>query len=145
MMDSTLRSDLSWMLDELVQVPSVLHAVVVSADGLVIQRSRSLPQDTADTLAAGASSLYSVAAGIGKRFDSGPVQQIMTDYQGRVLFVTSAGRNARLAVLADQSVDMQTVGYEMTRLVTRIGQYLSSDARGAAPAPMGLTRGIADD
>ena len=56
-MDTTSHSDLAWMLDELVAVPNVLYAVVLSTDGLIIQKSTLLPQDAAEILAAGASSL----------------------------------------------------------------------------------------
>ncbi len=131
-MDTTSHSDLTWMLDELVTVPNVLYAVVLSTDGLIVQKSTSLPQDAAEVLAAGASSLYSLAAGTGRRFNSGPVQQVMTEYRDQTLFVAAAGHNGRLAVLCDQAVDMGTVAYEMSRLVTRIGQYLGSEPRADA-------------
>jgi predicted regulator of Ras-like GTPase activity (Roadblock/LC7/MglB family) len=132
MMETTSHNDLTWMLDELVAVPNVLYAVVLSTDGLIIQKSTLLPQDAAEVLAAGASSLYSLAAGTGRRFNGGPVQQVMTEYRDQTLFVAAAGQNGRLAVLCDQAVDMGTVAYEMSRLVTRIGQYLGSEPRADA-------------
>jgi predicted regulator of Ras-like GTPase activity (Roadblock/LC7/MglB family) len=129
MMEPTSRNDLTWMLDELAEVPDVSHAVVLSSDGLIVQRSTNLPQDAAEVLSAAASSLYSLAAGTGRRFSSGPVEQVVVEYQDRTLFVASAGENARLAVLCDADVDMGTVAYEMGRLVTRIGQYLGAEVR----------------
>ncbi len=131
-MEATSHSDLTWMLDELEAVPNVLYAVVLSTDGLIVQKSTSLPQDAAEVLAAGASSLYSLAAGTGRRFSSGPVQQVMIEYRDQTLFVAAAGQNGRLAVLCDQAVDMGAVAYEMSRLVTRIGQYLGSEPRADA-------------
>src|SRR6266540_3781263 len=119
------------MLDDLVEVPHVVSAVVLSTDGLIVQRSTSLVQDAAEILAAGASSMYSVAAGTGRRFNSGPVQQVVIEYLDQTLFVAAAGQNARLAVLCEQAVDMGTVAYEMGRLVTRIGEYLGTKARAA--------------
>ncbi len=132
-MDTTSQSDLTWILDGLVAVPNVLYAVVFSTDGLIVQKSTLLPQDAAEVLAAAASSFYSLAAGTGRRFNSGPVQQIITEYRDQTLFVAAAGPNARLAVLCDQSVDMGTIAYEMRRMVTRIGQYLGSEARSDVP------------
>ncbi|MFJ6198978.1 roadblock/LC7 domain-containing protein [Micromonospora sp. NPDC092111] len=129
MTNSASQNDLTWILDDLVEVPDVVYAVVLSTDGLIVQKSTSLPQDPGELLAAGASSLHSIAAGLGRRFDSGPVQQVIIEYQSRTLFVAAAGQNARLAVLCEQSVDMGTVAYEMSRLVTRIGDYLGSEAR----------------
>ncbi|SCF09763.1 Predicted regulator of Ras-like GTPase activity, Roadblock/LC7/MglB family [Micromonospora matsumotoense] len=126
---SASQNDLTWILDDLVEVPDVVYAVVLSTDGLIVQKSTSLPQDAGELLAAGASSLHSIAAGMGRRFDSGPVQQVIIEYEGRTLFVAAAGQNARLAVLCEQSVDMGTVAYEMSRLVTRIGDYLGSEVR----------------
>jgi predicted regulator of Ras-like GTPase activity (Roadblock/LC7/MglB family) len=128
-MEPTSRNDLTWMLDELATVPDVEHAVVLSADGLIIQRSTSLPQDAAEVLSAAASSLYSVGAGTGRRFSSGPVEQVVIEYRDRTLFVASAGDNARLAVLCGADVDMGTIAYEMSRLVTRIGQHLGTEIR----------------
>src|SRR6266705_1746760 len=129
MTNSTSQNNLAWMLDDLVEVPHVVYAVVLSTDGLIVQKSTSLPQDAAELLAAGASSLYSVAAGTSRRFESGPVQQLIIEYRDQTLFVAAAGQNARLAVLCDQAVDMGTVAYEMGRLVTRIGDYLGTQAR----------------
>jgi predicted regulator of Ras-like GTPase activity (Roadblock/LC7/MglB family) len=133
----TPQNNLSWMLDKLVEIPDVVYAVVLSTDGLIVQKSTSLPQEVAELLAAGASSLYSLAAGMGRHFDSGPVRQVITEYQGRTMFVAAAGQNARLAVLCEQAVDMGTVAYEMGRLVTRIGDYLGSEARPASPTVNG--------
>ncbi|MEV1143300.1 roadblock/LC7 domain-containing protein [Micromonospora sp. NPDC049799] len=133
-MTNSAHSNLTWILDDLVRVPDVVCALVLSADGLVVQKSSSLQQDPADSLAAGASSLHSVAAGIGRFFDSGSVQQVIIEYRKRTLFVAEAGKNARLAVLCEQSVDMGTVAYEMGRMVTRIGEYLGSEARTPVPS-----------
>ncbi|WP_233604298.1 roadblock/LC7 domain-containing protein [Micromonospora sp. HM5-17] len=137
MTNSKSQNDLTWMLDGLVEIPDVVYAVVLSTDGLVIQKSTALPRDEAELLAAGASSLHSVAAGMGRRFESGPVQQVIIEYEGQTLFVAAAGKNARLAVLCQQSVDMGTVAYEMSRLVTRIGEYLGSEVRSAATTANG--------
>jgi predicted regulator of Ras-like GTPase activity (Roadblock/LC7/MglB family) len=136
-MNPTSQTDLTWILDELVAVPNVLYAVVLSTDGLIVQKSTLLAQDSAELLAAGASSAYSLAAGTGRPFNTGPVQQVVIEYRDHTLFVAAAGQNARLAVLCNQAVDMGTVAYEMSRMVTRIGQYLGSEARAGAPTHHG--------
>src|ERR1700750_976119 len=117
------------MLDDLVEVPHVESVVVLSTDGLIVQKSTFMSQDLAEILAAGASSMYSVAAGTGRRFGSGPGQQAVIEYQDRTLVVAAARPNARLAVLCDQEVDMGMVAYEVSRLVSRIGDYLGTAAR----------------
>jgi predicted regulator of Ras-like GTPase activity (Roadblock/LC7/MglB family) len=125
----TPQNELPWMLDDLVEVPHVVSVVVLSTDGLIVQKSTSMPQDLAEILAAGASSMYSVAAGTGRRFESGAVQQVIIEYEGHTLFIAAAGQNARLAVLCDEGVDMGMVAYEVSRLVSRIGEYLGTTAR----------------
>ena len=128
-MTNSSSIDLPWMLDDLVEVPQVISVVVLSTDGLIVQKSTAMRQDLAEILAAGASSMYSVAAGTGRHFGSGPVQQVVIEYGEHTLFIAAAGQNARLAVLCEQDVDMGMVAYEVSRLVTRIGDYLSAPAR----------------
>jgi predicted regulator of Ras-like GTPase activity (Roadblock/LC7/MglB family) len=132
MMEFTTHHDLTWMLDELAAFPGVLHTAVLSTDGLIMQKSSALPKDAADLLAAASSSLYSVAAGTGRRFGSGAVEQVVIEFQDQTLFIAAAGANARLAVLCSEDIDMGAVAYEMGRLVTRLGQYLSAEKRTAA-------------
>lgn len=125
----TPQNELPWMLDDLVEVPHVVSVVVLSTDGLIVQKSTSMQQDLAEILAAGASSMYSVAAGTGRRFESGAVQQVIIEYGEHTLFIAAAGQNARLAVLCDEDVDMGMVAYEVSRLVSRIRDYLGTTAR----------------
>jgi predicted regulator of Ras-like GTPase activity (Roadblock/LC7/MglB family) len=128
---STASSTLTWLLDELVtSVAGARHAVVLSADGLVVERSGRLSRDDADQLAAMAASLHSVARGVGDRFGGGPVRQNIVEMQQAFLFVTAAGKGARLALLADNTADMGMIGYEMNRLVQRVPQHLTAASRG---------------
>ena len=129
MTQPTSPNDLPWMLDDLVEVPHVVSVVVLSTDGLIVQKSSFMSQDLAEILAAGASSMYSVAAGTGRRFSGGPVQQVVIEFQDQTLFIAAAGENARLAVLCSEDIDMGAVAYEMGRLVTRLGQYLGTEQR----------------
>jgi len=127
--NSTLPNDVPWMLDDLVEVPHVVSAVVLSTDGMIIQKSSFMSQDLAEILAAGSSSMYALAAGTGRPLKTGAVQQVVIEYSGNVLFLAAAGENARLAVLCQQDVDMGMVAYEVSRLVARIGEFLSTNAR----------------
>jgi predicted regulator of Ras-like GTPase activity (Roadblock/LC7/MglB family) len=140
MTNPTPPNNLPWMLDDLVEVPHVVSAVVLSTDGLIIQKSSFMSQDLAEILAAGASSMYSLAAGAGRRFGTGVVQQVVIEYDGNTLFLAAAGPNARLAVLCQRDIDMGMVAYEVSRLVTRIGEFIGTGARSpalAADAPLG--------
>jgi predicted regulator of Ras-like GTPase activity (Roadblock/LC7/MglB family) len=50
------------------------------------------------------------------------------------LFVTAGGLGACLAVLADEEADVGLIAYEMTMLITRVGQHLSTPVRASARA-----------
>lgn len=124
--------DLTWLLDEFGANPGVVHAMVLSADGIKIQKSSSLTDEESEVLSASASALYSLAGGSGERFGSGPVGQVLIEYQGKqghVLLIVAAGRNARLAVLCDSTADLGSMGYATARLVRQVGQVMGTELR----------------
>jgi predicted regulator of Ras-like GTPase activity (Roadblock/LC7/MglB family) len=123
-------ADLNWLLDDLVErVVGAQHAVVLSADGLLIGKSAALSKDDSDQLSAMASAFQSLARGTGKHFGGGNVRQTIVEMEHAYLFVTAAGRGACLAVLAEERADMGMIAYEMNLLVKRVGVYLSSAPR----------------
>src|SRR5882757_1413404 len=98
-------ADLDWLLDGLVdQVAGARHAIVLSDDGLVISRSKTIDRSDAERLAAIATGQQSLARGAGQLFKGGPVHQIIVEMAGLWLFVISAGRGTHLAVIASQQV-----------------------------------------
>ncbi|HEY4017951.1 MAG TPA: roadblock/LC7 domain-containing protein, partial [Pseudonocardiaceae bacterium] len=93
-------ADLNWLLDDLVErVVGAQHAVVLSADGLLIGKSAALSKDDSDQLSAMASAFQSLARGTGRHFGGGNVRQTIVEMEHAYLFVTAAGRGACLAVL----------------------------------------------
>lgn len=129
------HSSLNWLLEELITgVVGARHAVVLSTDGMLIDKSNSLSRDEADQLAAMASSIQSLARGVSKRFSGGQVRQNVVEMTRAFLFVTAAGEGACLALLADDSADMGMIGYEMNRLVKRVREHLSAAPRNTATA-----------
>lgn len=130
------RSELSWLLDDLTQrVPGIRHAIVLSADGLAMGGSRELTREDTEHLSAISAGSHSLASGAGRHFGLGGVRQTIIELEGGFLFVTAAGQGARLAVLAAGDAELGMVTYEMALLVKRVGEHLSSQPRGAAPAP----------
>src|SRR5258708_8953827 len=68
--------DLNWLITNFVErVPSVAHAIVVSADGLPMAFSHGFPADRVDQLAAVTSGLTSLTQGASRVFEVGPVTQ----------------------------------------------------------------------
>lgn len=126
-------ADLNWLLDDLVgRVVGAQHAVVLSADGLLIGKSARLSKDDSDQLSAMASAFQSLARGTGRHFGGGNVRQTIVEMEHAFLFVMAAGRGACLAVLAEETADMGMIAYEMNLLVKRVGAYLSSAPRNKA-------------
>ncbi|GAA3814171.1 roadblock/LC7 domain-containing protein [Streptomyces phyllanthi] len=128
--------ELDWLLDDLAfRVSDVRHAVVLSTDGLAMGASTGLERQDAEHLAAVASGFHSLAKGAGRHFDAGGVRQTMVEMDDGFLFVAAAGDSSCLAVLTAVTADIGIVGYEMARLVKRVGEHLHTPARAAARPP----------
>ncbi|MFV2198147.1 roadblock/LC7 domain-containing protein [Nocardiopsis sp. LOL_012] len=124
--------NLDWLLDDLVdRVVGTDHAIVLSADGLLIGRSRLLTGEDAEHLSALASAFQSLARGTGRYFGGGAVRQTVVEMERSYLFVTAAGEGACLAVLADETADVGLVAYEMNLRVKRVGEFLTAAPRGS--------------
>lgn len=123
-------TDLSWLLAGLVQrVPHTRSALLLSSDGLV-KAADGLDTDAADHMAALASGLYSLARSAGARFgDGGDVRQVVVELDSTLLFVSTAGHGACLAVLAGREADAAVLGYEMAMLVKSVRPVLATPAR----------------
>ena len=136
--------DLSWLITDFAgRVPSVDHAMAVSADGLPLAFSDGLAQDRADHLAAVTSGLASLTQGAARVFEGGPVTQTVVGMQDGMLLVMPISDGSYLAVLAAADCDMGLVAYEMELLVERAGPALTPGQRGAAPSADGYQRGCA--
>ncbi len=123
-------TNLDWLLDDLVKrVPSADHAVVLSADGLLIGRSADLGREDAEHLSAVAAGFQSLARGAGRHFGGGAVRQTVVEMESAFLFVTAAGAGACLAVLSTVEADIGVIAYEMAMLVTRVGPFLTAPSR----------------
>jgi predicted regulator of Ras-like GTPase activity (Roadblock/LC7/MglB family) len=121
---------LDWLLDDLVDhVPAAQHAVVLSADGLLIGTSAGLPRDDAEHLSAVAAGFQSLARGAGRHFKGGGVRQTIVEMDHAFLFITAAGKGACLAVLCAADADIGVIAYEMAMLVARVGQNLMAPSR----------------
>ncbi|GHF43379.1 hypothetical protein FHX82_001996 [Amycolatopsis bartoniae] len=119
-----------WLITDFVRrVPGAAHAVVVSADGLLLSASDGLPKDRADQLSAVASGLVSLTFGAARCFEAGNVNQTVVEMERGYLFLMSISDGSSLAVLASPNCDIGTVAYEMTLLVDRVGQQMTPELR----------------
>lgn len=123
---------LSWLVSAFTQeVPGVTHAVLVSADGLLVAASEGLPRDRADQMSALTSGLSSLAVGAAHLFTAGRVVQSVIEMEGGFMLLMSVGDGSHLAVLASPKCDIGLVGYEMTLLVDRVGRMVETPVRGS--------------
>ncbi|WP_019809173.1 roadblock/LC7 domain-containing protein [Saccharomonospora halophila] len=129
-MTAATHRGFGWLLTDFVRrVPGAAHAVVVSADGLLLAASDGLPQDRAEQLSAVASGLVSLTYGAARCFEGGEVTQTVVEMEKGYLFLMSVSDGSCLAVLAAPTADIGTVAYEMTLLVDRVGQQMTPELR----------------
>jgi predicted regulator of Ras-like GTPase activity (Roadblock/LC7/MglB family) len=120
----------SWLVEDFVsRVAGVAHAIVVTADGLLLAGSERLPTDRAEQLAAVASGLVSLNLGAARCFEAGEVKQTVVEMERGYLFLMSISDGSCLAVLAAPNCDIGLIGYAMTRLVERVGIQLTPEIR----------------
>lgn len=122
-------TDNAWMISEVVDLPGVQHALVLSMDGLVKHRSPDLAAADAEKIAAAASGLHSLGAGIGDLIGSGDVTQQMIEWNDHFLFLRSAGDGSRLAVLTGRNIDPGLIASQMVLQIKRFGEHLATPPR----------------
>ncbi|MGH9111978.1 MAG: roadblock/LC7 domain-containing protein [Acidimicrobiales bacterium] len=122
--------DLDWLVNNFVGgIPGVADALVVTTDGLVLAHSNHIARDSADQLAAVTAGLASLTAGAARFLDGRSVRQVIVEMESGYLFVTTIGDGSSLAVMCGSQCDIGLIGYEMSLLVTRIGQVLTPAMR----------------
>ena len=130
---SEAEQSLGWLVSAFTKdVPGVSHAVLVSADGLMVAASDGLPRERADQLSAMAAGLSSLTTGAAQLFTAGRVVQSVIEMERGFMLLMSVGDGSHLAVLAASGCDIGLVGYEMTLLVDRVGRMVETPLRGGA-------------
>jgi uncharacterized protein len=127
---SKAARDFNWLINGFTErVAGVVHAVVVSSDGLLVATSDRLPRDSADQLAAVTSSLVSVIKSAARIFDADDVRQTVVEMGRGYLLVMSIRDGSILATLAAGEADVGVVGYEMAKLAKQAGEVLTPAVR----------------
>jgi predicted regulator of Ras-like GTPase activity (Roadblock/LC7/MglB family) len=129
--------NLNWLVSNFARsVPGAAHAIVLSADGLLMAVSERLDRARADQLAAVASGLASLTQGAARLLGGGKVTQTVVEMENGFLFVMSVSDGSCLAVLAAPSCDIGLIGYEMALLVARTGEVLTPELRAELQAAL---------
>jgi predicted regulator of Ras-like GTPase activity (Roadblock/LC7/MglB family) len=127
---ATDERNLDWLVTRFVdEVPDAAHAILLSADGLLMAASSSIPADRAEQVAAVSSGLASLAVGASRLFEGGAVLQTIVEMEHGYLMLMSVGDGSNLAVLTQEAADIGQVGYEMALLVDRVGRAVQAQAR----------------
>ena len=122
--------NLDWLVTRFVdEVADAAHAILLSADGLLMAASSSIPAERAEQVAAVSSGLASLAVGASRLFEGGAVLQTIVEMEHGYLMLMSVGDGSNLAVLTQESADIGQVGYEMALLVDRVGRAVQAQAR----------------
>ena len=127
---SPQRDSLDWLVSKFArEVSGVSHAVLVSADGLLMAASEHIPTERADQLAAVASGLASLSTGAAQLFEGGHVMQSVVEMENGYLLLMRVGDGSNLATLASRNCDIGQIGYEMALLVEQVGAMVQSSRR----------------
>jgi uncharacterized protein len=101
------------------RVPELLHALVVSSDGVPLAASERLRPEQQEQLSAITSGFVGLARGAVGVLDYGALTQGLVTMERGTLVIMAIDEGASLAVLTTAS-DLDLVAYEMTRLVEQI-------------------------
>jgi len=130
---SSQAQDLSWLITDFTErVPAVMHAAVVSSDGVPLAASEGIPPDRLEQISVINSGLISLAQGTAVMLDGGAVTQTLVTMARSVLMIAAISGGASLAVLCVIDADLDQVAYEMTVLAEQAGSALTPAAR---PSP----------
>ncbi|MEN8649087.1 roadblock/LC7 domain-containing protein [Streptomyces sp. 21So2-11] len=125
--------DMSWVLEPLMVLPKVVHALVLSGDGLVMGASPSLGRDAREGSSAMMSALQGAARAVTiclSGDDSTQLRQIVVEATSGLVFAIPAGANTVLAVFAEREADMGVVSHHMQIQVATLGdKVMNSHAR----------------
>ena len=127
---SSEAQSLTWLVNNFVaEVPGVTHAVVVSADGLLLIASEELSGERAQQLAAVTSGARSLAESSSRLFDLGECRQTIVRMERGYLIIMAISDGSCLATLARANCDMKVVAYQMTLLVESSDHVLTPQLR----------------
>jgi predicted regulator of Ras-like GTPase activity (Roadblock/LC7/MglB family) len=126
----TSADDCGWLVRQFADdVPGVMHALIVSLDGLQLAASRMVPRDLGDQLAALTAGLLSMADRTGELLDLGTSEYLTIRLpRGHLLFMR-VGESAGFAVAATTGCDLRVIAYHMTQFVSAVGHALTPQIR----------------
>ena len=114
------------------RVPGVLHAIVVTSDGVPLAVSDRVQAGQLEQLSAITSGLISLACTAARMSGDDDVTQALITMELAALVIMPIGGGSTLAVLTTAAADLDLVAYEMTMLAEQASSIFTPPARGAA-------------
>lgn len=114
--------DMTWLLERLKEDKGVLHAVLLSSDGLVLASTEGLDRAVAERTAANASGAFSLGKSISEFAGiegTGP-RKVIIDLPGHCILVFSAGHRVSLAVAVDAELTSSEVAVASSATIKAI-------------------------
>ncbi len=127
-----LADDISWVLDPVLELPGVLHAVIATGDGLVEGASADLSRASAERVAAMTATLHAASRAFTTAFtdDEQPkLAQTVVESEHGFAIVVPAGQNTSLAVFTTPDAQLGNVAYQMQVQVAALARTMASPAR----------------
>ena len=119
---NTTERDLAWVAARFVEdTAGVRYAVVLSADGLSLAEGGEPPTADAVRLAAAASGVYYLAAGISRVLELAAYQHSFLRFDGGDVVITAMAKGAALAVVTQPGARLGTVAHHMVLFAKRVG------------------------
>jgi predicted regulator of Ras-like GTPase activity (Roadblock/LC7/MglB family) len=131
-MHQKYAADMSWMLRDLVQsIREIRFALVASSDGKALAAFGAEDPADIDRFAAVVAGLQALATPVAQQFPTyhGQLRLAMIEVDGGHLFVSRAGVETYLGVIAREGLDQGLLGHQMRDLSRRMGERLGTTPR----------------
>ncbi|MFF4806177.1 roadblock/LC7 domain-containing protein [Streptomyces sp. NPDC001351] len=123
-------SQFGWLVTNFTErVPHVAHAVVISADGLLLTVSDQLADRHAEQLSTIAAGAISLIQGAARCVDAGNALRTVIQMEHGIMLMMSIRDGSCLVVLAAPDCEVGQIAYEMTVLVDQVGEMLTPELR----------------
>ena len=120
--------NVNWLIDQFVEnTTGVEQAFAVSSDGLLMAVSSNLERSYADRMAAVVAGGRSLADGAARLTGRASFTQVIMEFPGAYLFISSVSGGSALGALSRSDADLGLVGYEIAMLVERVGGELTPE------------------
>ena len=123
-------SQFGWLVTNFTErVPNVAHAVVISADGLLLTASDQLSDDRAEQLSTIAAVAISLVQAAAHCMDTGNALRTVIQMENGNMLMMSVRDGSCLVALAAPDCEIGQIAYEMTVLVDQVGEMLTPELR----------------